>query len=252
VISGGLEVLDFDENADANFEIFRRDAKSIVCRLPVVESAGGGYHVYYRCNLISGNHKIAQSIDRKQTYVETRGQGGYIIAPGCPAACHPSGNLYLQVMGPPLPQIPTISVADRRSLWEVARQFDERPWHQDLIVQKAKEIKRAMRPAVGSSTNAPWVLMKQSDWRDILEPHGWRSIDGKHWIRPGKKEGTSAIVTPCTDGNNVLVVFSANAGPLSPSTKGHSTWDQFSAFAALNHAGDRKAAAITARRLLNG
>ena len=50
--------------------------------LPIVKSPNG-WHVYFRCEQVCGNHKIASGTDN-ETLIETRGKGGYIIAPGSP------------------------------------------------------------------------------------------------------------------------------------------------------------------------
>ena len=46
---------------------------------------------------------------KPKTIIETRGEGGYFLAPGCPAACHETGRLYEHLAGPPLTEVPTIT-----------------------------------------------------------------------------------------------------------------------------------------------
>ncbi len=124
VVSSGLEIIDFD--AGELFEPWRQAVESIVCRLPIVETPSGGYHVYYRCAEISGNHKIACDPKReKQTLIETRGQGGYVVGAGSPAAAHSANVPYVQVAGPTLPDVPTIAKPERVELWKAARVFDK-------------------------------------------------------------------------------------------------------------------------------
>lgn len=118
VISGGLEVLDFDSGAA--WEEFRELTDSqlpgLLDLLPQVQTPGGGRHVYYRVAKPSGNLKFARSALGK-TIAETRGEGGYVLAPGCPAACHPTGGLYLHAAGPPIERTPLLSdlVASHRA-----------------------------------------------------------------------------------------------------------------------------------------
>ena len=58
----------------------------------VVQTKSGGYHVYYRCEQIEGNMKLAnrpatpEEIKatphlKEVVLIETRGEGGYVIAP---------------------------------------------------------------------------------------------------------------------------------------------------------------------------
>ncbi len=126
-ISGGLEVLDFDDGS--LFEPWRQQVKSIVERLPVVETGGGGWHVLFRCYEIGGNVKIACDPQRreKETLIEAKGEGGLIVAEGNPCAVHKSGLPYVQYSGPYLPQVPMITPGERIELWRAARTFDMRP-----------------------------------------------------------------------------------------------------------------------------
>lgn len=140
-VSGGLEVLDF--NQPECFEPWRHLTTGIIERLTVIETASGGFHVLYRCREICGNFKIAkweapeslafmESGSRRHcdnqvvssTRIETQGQGGYIVAVGSPVSVHPSGKCYAQVLGQPLPTVPAISPTDRRALWHTAAEFD--------------------------------------------------------------------------------------------------------------------------------
>jgi hypothetical protein len=111
-VSGNLEVLDFDD-ADtfrAWAAVVDLQCPGLLDRLPQVETPGGGRHVYYRVpGRVPGNQKLARSRDGS-VLVETRGEGGYVLAPGCPPACHPSGRTYRHVRGLPLTAVP---------VWEV-------------------------------------------------------------------------------------------------------------------------------------
>lgn len=95
-VSGNLEVIDFD-NIDAYIswgQAVEAVDPAPLSRLPRVKTPGGGRHVYVRRAVPPrGNRKLAQDEDRK-VLVETRGEGGFVVAPGSPAACHPSGRLY--------------------------------------------------------------------------------------------------------------------------------------------------------------
>src|SRR5262249_23065288 len=112
-VSGNLECIDID----------RGELVEPWCRLVELASPGlldrlcigrtprepAGYHIRYRCNgvIIPGNQKLASEPGKDPktgkpisiTLVETRGEGGYAIAPGSPASCHTSGRTYEHIMG---------------------------------------------------------------------------------------------------------------------------------------------------------
>jgi hypothetical protein len=86
---------------------------------------------------------------------------------------------------------------------------------------------------------------RRANWRDILEPIGFK-IDkeaGKtfHWTRPGKDSGTSATTGHCNGetSGELLYLFTPNAPPFNVNT----AYSKFSAYTLLNHGGDYSAAA---------
>ena len=60
-----------------------------------------------------------------QTLIETRGEGGYALAPGCPADCHDTGRLYEHHSGPKLSQVRDITQSERD---HGVRKSTEIPW----------------------------------------------------------------------------------------------------------------------------
>jgi hypothetical protein len=244
-ISGGLEVIDFDDGE--LFEPWRELVANIVDRLPQVATPSDGWHVPLRCDEIGGNVKIACDPDRKkQTLIETRGEGGYIVAVGSPSETHATGLDYCHAGGPPPWRVPRITPSERRELWAAARKFDKRG---EAFTQKL--IARQSRKSAGVSTQLHPVVQAFNDlhsWDSILTRHGWTSRDGEHWTRPGKSFGVSARVVIADDGSELLTVFSGNAGPLSPDGS-FRTWNKFDAWAALEHRGDNRAAFIAAKEV---
>ncbi len=91
LISGGLEVLDFDDGQ--LYSPWYWSVQSVLERyqLPIVASPSGGFHVYWRCSEISGSVKLAKS-EAGDTLIETRGEAGYILGPMNPRSVHPSGD----------------------------------------------------------------------------------------------------------------------------------------------------------------
>ncbi len=117
-ISGGLEILDFDDGAI--WERWRAlvdvQFPGLLEHTPRVRTPGGGVHLYYRVRQPRGNTKLARD-ENGETLIETRGEGGYVLAPGCPAACHPAGKLYLRegvvsILGPPFLGGPLAELAE--------------------------------------------------------------------------------------------------------------------------------------------
>lgn len=127
VISGNLEMLDFDREADTVLPAFSSqveiESTGLMGMLPIVATPSGGFHVYYRNeNPPSGNMKLART-DTGETVIETRGSGGYVVAPGSPLSCHPTGRPYTLEQGDLL-DIPTLTTAERERLLAIARSFD--------------------------------------------------------------------------------------------------------------------------------
>ncbi|QDV66204.1 bifunctional DNA primase/polymerase [Crateriforma conspicua] len=244
VVSGGLEVLDFDEEADDTFDAWKRNlTPEIRGRLCVVETGGFGYHVLYRCTVICGNKKIAMTADKK-VLVESRGEGGYIVGVGSPLKVHASGQPYVQVAGEPLPHVPTFTPEERKTMWTAAASLDRRRDAMKAYVDKrVRELKP--RKLYIPKSNTPWDDFEaRASWHDVLEPHGWESHDGRNWCRPGADQyKTSAVVRDRETTGEVLVVFSTNAGALAPTTGGHRNLSKFEAFTELSHGGDRSKAA---------
>ena len=81
---------------------------------------------------------------------------------------------------------------------------------------------------------------RHADWRQLLEPHGWRYLWEKqavqYYRRPGKEWGASATVN--YGGSGLLYVFSTSTA--FESERGYSP---FSAYTLLEHGGDFSAAA---------
>lgn len=257
-ISGGLEVIDFDD-VDC-FEPWRAETRGIIEKLPTVETGSGGYHVFYRCRHICPSTKIAShspsddDAKTKATRIETRGEGAYVIGAGSPLSVHASHRPYMQVLGPPLPDIPHIEPDERRKLWQAAAAFDR----SGRVSQKVEQYKRAMRrqrfelqqrqrPNGGGI--AAWVdFDRRASWSEILEPAGWQRVAENKWRRPGKASGISASVVVNDDGIEVLTCFSSNAPSIAASGS-RSSWGKFRAYAAIYHNHDGKAAARAIAKL---
>jgi hypothetical protein len=253
-VSGGLEQLDFDLDAATIYpawcQLVQAEAPGLVASLCVAATPNNGFHVRYRSTEIPipGNTKLAMrpKSDGKaaDVLIETRGEGGYAIAPGSPSQCHPTGRLYVHHNGPPLTEVPTITAAQRDVLIRCAQSFDETPV-QPMPNGHAQTGRKGLSAGDDYCARGP-------DWAQILEPHGWQIVHQRdavrYWRRPGKdKPGWSATTGACTsrDGRELFVVFSSSAAPFDGPVNGRncSTYSRFSAYTLLNHQGDFKAAA---------
>lgn len=236
-VSGNLEILDFDDTTTASAWLaeMQASAPDLLARLPKVQTPTGGLHVYYRCEIpVAGNQKLAQRLNatgRPEVLIETRGEGGYVIAVGSPASCHPSGKEYQFVDGD-LQSVPVLSGDDRSFLLSMCKSFNE--YFSEKVIPLPSPSNDGSRP--GDHFNAA------ASWDDILLPHGWTKEGGRaeatFWKRPGKTDpGMSA--TTNHGGTDLLYCFSSNSHPFE-ADRGYS---KFSAYALLNHGGNFKDAA---------
>ena len=173
---------------------------------------------------------------KKRTLIETRGEGGYAVAPGSPADVHETGRPYEHFSGPPLDQVQNIGVEERDILFRCARSFDRTPAEDPKLPQTQKTD---LPPGDDFNTRGP-------TWAELLEPHGWTVVhqrDGvTYWRRPGKTTGSwSATTGRCKSksGRELFYVFSSNAAPFA-ADRGY---DKFGTYAFLNYGGNLKAAA---------
>lgn len=245
VVTGfaGLELLEFDDRGV--YDQYREAAAksglgSLLSRIEegyLEETPKGGMHLFYVCDELRGNTKLAQRPAAEESpgpspLIETRGQGGFaVVAPSC-GTVHPTGRPYILLHGGP-GSIVTITSAERDALWDLARTFDEVPT--EFIEPRALNGRKP-----GRSEGRPGDAFEaEHSWEDILEPFGWRKLfvrgDVAYWQRPGKEgPGVSATTGHCKG----LYVFST-----STSFQAGRSYSKFGAYAHLHHGGDHSAAA---------
>lgn len=249
-VSGNLEILDFD-TADLIEPFWKRVNQRIpglFDRLVHVITPRPGAHIYYRCPAIEGNQKLARIADaasdkpKPKTVIETKGEGGYCLAPPSPDWCHPRQKCYLFAGDKDLTDVPTITAEERQILLDVAREFDS--W---MTKRPKRKRTRRTTAARGANLRPGDDFNLRADWADILRPHGWTyagpgTDDTERWIRPDKDDGCSA--TTNFEGSDLLYVFSSNADPFEDEM----AYSKFHAFALLEHDGDFSEAAIELKR----
>jgi P4 family phage/plasmid primase-like protien len=271
-VSGNSEVLDFD--APGAFEEFAalcadHGLDELLRQAVHVETPSGGRHIYYRhTGEPQGNQKLARytvpvpaadverlnEAERKQngfrhddktggwykveTKIETRGEGGYTVAPGSPRECHPSGLVYRRLdFGASFSRMPVYSPEDRAALLAMARACNEytepERIHRPPTAGQAKERSDADGIKPGDDFNERATA---ADVWAILEKHGWTLAytrgDAYYLRRPGKDRYWSATLGYVAD--NVLYVFTTAAPPFDE----EHAYKPFSIFALLECNGD--------------
>ncbi len=210
--SGNLEVIDIEGRAapwSEIAELIEEACPGLLDRLPQVATPSGGRHIFYRCSAIEGNQKLAGQADANDHYqvlIETRGIGGYVLAPGCPAACHVSGNPYTMAHGR-ITATPEITPEERQALFDCCRSFNTwTPPQAETPRHPNSGPTGTGRPGDDYNARGPVLDLMQSQGWAIERKHG----DEYHLRRPGKKKGASAI---WHDDKRFLYVFSSNASP---------------------------------------
>lgn len=234
-VSGNLEAMDFDTRG--GWEAYQEMAEQCGVQ-PLLDRIWAGYgelsprgaHLLYRCATIAGNSKLARDTAGK-AFIETRGEGGYLVIAPSNGAVHPSGGEYCCVSGS-LATILTISERERKDLWELAKSLDQAPRTPD---PGADPLRSSSDPA-----NRPGEdFNRRASWPEVLEPHGWKRLFSRggvtYWRRPDKDSGVSA--TTGYAGTDYLYVFSS-----STALDNDRAYTKFGVYALLNHGGDFRAA----------
>lgn len=234
-ISRGLEVIDVDTKHDTTGTLWEElrgliedNLPETYTRLVIAQTKSGGYHIYYRCSSIAGNLKLATKLNL-ETLIETRGEGGYVIAPTTPG--------YKYIQGEP-GNIPTITPEDRNILFSISKSFNQ-------LEENKPKINTPTSTTYSSTGLSPFEDYNQrGDVVTLLESKSWRVVNHQgqriNLLRPGSTDSK-------TSGNyhtglKVLRVFSSST-KFNPD-KGYNPSQVFSL---LECNGDNK---LTYRRLL--
>lgn len=247
LVSGELCILDFDSGAayiqwrdDCGQEglLYELD------KLPIVQTPSGGRHVY--CWGVSIKcMKLAKNAAGK-TLIETKAEGGYCLAPGCPPECHQTGLQYHWENEGWMADGAHPEKIDQETFeifLALARLQDE----QANAVEERHEIAlSAIQPPYQDGRLRPGDDFNQrATWDEILEPLGWsvarRSENVIWWRRPGKTIGISATTGYCKGekSGERFFVFSSNAWPFQEGQ----TYSKFSAYALVHCGNDIRTAA---------
>lgn len=235
-VSGGLEIIDFDNHdgeAKNRFSQFMSIMRDLIKekQIPYEKTPSGGYHFFYRCSLPDGNKKLAVKIlhGKKDTIVETRGEGGYVV-------CCPSEGY--SILHGSILNIPIISDEERVRIISMCKSFDEIT--EGAVEGFGKWAKiNDRRP--GDEYNISARGLEEA--KTLLKMEGWTNTYGDYWTRPGKKgkDGISATFghNKKNDGTPLFHIFSSNASPFED----NKNYTPFAIFTMLGHKGNYSDAA---------
>lgn len=192
-VSGNLLILDFDYDAETIYPQWRALLSSDYPELAAaleeapVAKTGKGYHVYLRLEQARPNETLAAERieDRLEKYIETRGEGGYVVAPPSP---HPSGHFYQwerPLSGPP----PCLDEKQEETLLKACSHFDKReaqpvqPRRQTTL----PDLRYEDKPSLEELGEALSYIPKHQDYDDWLD-----CLMAVHSVYPGP-EGVALI-----------------------------------------------------------
>lgn len=204
-VSGGLEVIDLDEKYKEGISAsILGDTRSLFPelyeRLRIHVTGSEGHHILFRLQggIVEGNRKISsrETTDEEKhiylmenpgavkplkalTFIETRGEGGYVVAP-------PSfGYRVLQDV-----PIPTLTSSERQNLMNICLNYNEYRKEPKAYVPSETRSNRDFY-----DENPFNHFSRTANPIEVLEDLGWRYVNtsGKYlWFtRPGKTSGVS-------------------------------------------------------------
>lgn len=169
---------------------------------------GGGIHVLVRIEgegPLPGNTKLALGPDNA-TWIETRGEGGFVIVAPSAGAVHPSGKPWLLKSGS-FDEIAVTTLDLWDAICDVCASFDESPASE----QPPEPIKYT--GGARDQGGEGWIvdaLAAYPSLQEVLTRHGWSYVRteplGQLWRRPGKDRGHSARI----NGSGRLINFSSS------------------------------------------
>jgi hypothetical protein len=217
-VNGNLEVIDVDTKYDIKGGIWEALKKGIQDTLPhlleqflIVQTVSGGYHIYYRCEKIAGNQvfaireatpeeKLEKPKEKIKPLIETRGEGGYIVAP-------PTPN-YKSIQGS-YSSIPDITPEERETLFSICRSLTQ------YVKPQSTATLSTYSTTISNSEDTPFIAYNQEGASvviPLLVSHDWKEVerngDRIKVKRPG--ESTAYSSGDFHIGKNLLKVFSSS------------------------------------------
>lgn len=202
-VSGNLEVIDVDCKYDLTGTLWREFRALIEEHLPeiakdlvIAETVNKGYHIYFKSPAPQGNQKLAQRQttpeergkepnEKVKVLLETRGEGGYVIAEPTP------GYKFIQGSGD---RIPEITEAQREILFILAKSFHE--IHEEPKAQTDQTAKYRTASPIGAGLSPFEDYNQRADVVGLLQSHGWKvagqSGDRVYLKRPGSSDSKTS------------------------------------------------------------
>jgi replicative DNA helicase len=249
-ISGGLEVIDIDTKYDLTGNLWEGIKEQIkdslgdifFYSLTIAQTRSGGYHIYFRSDNPEGNKKLANRYttpqEREKTYqdnkqkgdteeeakkkanndkirvlIETRGEGGYVVAP-------PTQGYKLLQGDPPHTLIKTITKEERDILLNIARSFNQVEEETYQKTNKAYQSSATLTAIEDYNKRGDVVALLQSNGFTVVSSSGEKI----QLLRPGATDSK-------TSGNfhttyRRLFIFSTSSG--LPTDRGLTPFEVFS------------------------
>lgn len=225
--SGGLEILDFDQQGRA-FGAFREKVPAkFLTSLPTESTQSGGRHVAFRSDACGRNQKLARN--NYGVTIETRGEGGICLIAPSPGYELAWGDWE---------RVPNICAEDREKLLDAARALDAAPRTGQELAPPNKT--QASTPSQ-SETVADYLRGNLQLIRDALTRAGWELIrvenEYEYWKRPGQTVADRAGGSLNVETGN-FHCFTSNANPLTVD----GNYTPLKLVAALEYGGDVSAA----------
>ena len=185
-VSGNVEVIDIDTKYET-YDLWQaiKDAipHDLFLKLHIVKTRSNGKHLIYKCEAIQGNQKLAQRLPtleekkdnpsiKSYCIIETRGEGGYVVAPPTPGYTIEQEGIHV------------ITHDEREALFEIMRSFNE--------IFEEQVIEAHQRPSTKDYGVSPFDdYNRRGDIVDLLSKHGWRvvkqSSERIYFLRPGSQ-----------------------------------------------------------------
>jgi hypothetical protein len=234
--SGNLAVLDFETwpSFVAWASRLSAEERAHLGRCPVIGTPRGGAHIYVRLVEPAKGCKLART-PTGACLIEVRGCQHYVVAPGSPPSCHPSGRTWRVLRagwldGGPWEPVP-LSVWFNLTVLAADLNEYRKPTAREVVGDRVGDA-TGVRPGDHFNARVGWV--------DVLSPHGWQvfrsTSSATYWTRPGKGTGVSASTGFCTGptGGSLFYVFSTSAAPF----EAEASYSKFAAYALLHHHGN--------------
>jgi len=225
-VSGNLEVIDIDlknDETDTLWDYLITDLTDYFggqIPLPIIVTPSGGAHLYYRCSVIEGNQKLAskEKDGRPVVLIETRGEGGYVIAP-------PSHGYRTDSE---LSAIIEITPDQRADILDICRKYN-----QIFKTERAK----VSNVQASAYRETPWDAYNDdlnNPWEKVLSDAGWQVSYSKEGRTYYTKAGSdSKNKANWSDEKRLFYVFST-----STEFESEKAYTPFAIYAVLKCSGD--------------